>query len=92
MAWMRETRIRTFMQMELEACWDELDWLIRCHNCAAYNCPEEYPPRPLPIPPDYIDNLHSRLGKVRNGILLPTLKIILKTYYHLPAHQATVHP
>ena len=35
MAWMRETRIRTFMQMELETCWDELDWLIRCHNCAA---------------------------------------------------------
>ena len=58
MAWMRETRIRTFMQMELEACWNELDWLIRCPNYAAYSCPEEeYPPRPLPIPPDYIVNL-----------------------------------
>ena len=26
------------------------------------------------------------------GILLPTLKIILKTYYPLPARQAPVHP
>ena len=26
----------------------ELDWLIICHNCAAYNCAEEeYPSRPL---------------------------------------------
>ena len=58
---MREKRIRILMQMELEACLDELDWLISFHNCAAYNCPqEEYPPRPLPIPPDYIDNLQSR--------------------------------
>ena len=54
MAWMRETRIRTFMQMELEACLDEVAWIIRCHNCAANNCSdEEYPSRPLPIiPPD----------------------------------------
>ena len=69
MAWRREMRIMIFMQMELKACWNELDWLIRCHNCAAYNCPEEeYPPRPLPILPDYIDNLQSRLGKVKKGI------------------------
>ena len=87
MAWIRETRIRTLMQMELEACKDEVDWLIRCDNCAAYNCPkEEYPPRPLPIPPDYIDNLQSRLGKVVKGILPPTLKMILKTYYQAPVH------
>ena len=70
-----------FMQIELEACLDELVWLIRCHNCAAYNCPEEeYPPRPLPIPPDiyiyiyiieyYVDNLQSRLVEVE------------KAYYH----------
>ena len=52
MAWMRETRIGIFMQMKLEACRNELDWLIRCHNCAAYNYPEEeYPPRPLLIFP-----------------------------------------
>ena len=74
-AWMQETRIRIFMHMELKACWDELDWLIRYHNCAAYNCPEEeYPPRPLPIPPDYIDNLQTRLSKVMKGIL-PPIKI-----------------
>ena len=35
---MRETRILTFMQIELEACRDWLYWLIICHNCAAYNC------------------------------------------------------
>ena len=76
------------MQMELEACRDELDWLMRCHNCAAYNCPEEEcPPRPPPIPPDYIENLQSRLGKVVKGILPPTLKMLPKTYY-----QASVHP
>ena len=66
---MRGTRIRIFMQMELEACLDELDWLIRCHNCAAYNCPQkEYPPRLLHIPPDYVDNLQSRLVKLKKGI------------------------
>ena len=30
MTWMRETRIRMFMQMELDACRDEFDWLIIC--------------------------------------------------------------
>ena len=86
MAWMRETRIRTFMQLELKACLDEIDWIIRCHNCKALNCPqEEYPTRPLPFPPDYFDNLQSRLVKVKNGILPPTLTMILKTHYHLPA-------
>ena len=84
-AWMRETRIMTFMQMELEAYRDESDWLIRCHNCIAYNWPEEeYPPRPLPIPPDYIGNLQSRLGKVMKDILSSTLEMILKTYYQAP--------
>ena len=29
---------------------------------------EEHPARPLPIPPDYIDNLQSRLVKVKKGI------------------------
>ena len=84
MAWMRETRIRSFMQMEHEACLDDLNWLIRCHNCTAYNCPEEkYPPRPLPIPPDYIDNLQSKLVKANKGILPPSIKLILNTYNHL---------
>ena len=64
--WMRQARIRTFMQLELEACEEEIIWLIRCHNCEALNRPqEEYPARPLPIRPNYIDNLQSRLIKVK---------------------------
>ena len=86
MVWMREARIRTFMQLELEACLEEINWTIRCHNYEALNCPqEEYLARPLPIPPNYIDNLQSRLIKVKNCVLSPTLKMILKTRYHLPA-------
>ena len=93
MAWMRETRIRIFMQMELKACLHELDWLIKCHNCATYNCSqEECRPRPLPAPLDYIHNLQSRLVKIKRGILPPTLKVVLKTYYPLPPRQASVHP
>ena len=85
MLWMREARIRTFMQVKLEACQEEIIWMIRCHNCEALNRPqEEYPARPLPIPPNYIDNLHSRLIKVQWGVLPPTLKMILKTRYNLP--------
>ena len=58
MVWMRETGTGTFMRLELEACLDDINWMIRCHNCEALNCPQgEYPARPLPIPPDYIDNL-----------------------------------
>ena len=61
MLWMREARIRTFMQLELEACQEEIIWMIRCHNCKAFNRPrEEFPARPLPTPPNYIDNLHSK--------------------------------
>ena len=86
MLWMREARMRTFMQLELAACQEEIVWMIRCHNCEALNRPqEEYPARPLPIPPKYIiDNLHSRLIKVQQGGLPPTLKMILKTRYKLP--------
>ena len=92
MAGMREKRIKLFMQMELNSCRNELELLIRCDHCAADNYPEEeYPLRPLPIPPDYIDNLQRRLEKAINGILPPTLKMILKAYYPLPARQAIVH-
>ena len=66
MDWMRETRIRTFMQLELEACLEEINWMVKCHNCEALNCPqEEHPTRPLPIPLDYINHLQSRLIKVK---------------------------
>ena len=88
---MREARIRTFMQLELEACQEEIVWMITCHNCEALNRPlEEYRARPLPIPPNYIDNLHSRLLKVQQGVLPPTLEMILKIRYNLPP--ATTSP
>ena len=94
----REARIRTFMQLELEACLEELNWMTRCHNCEALNCQqEEYPARLLLIPPpNYIDNLQSRLIKARKGIIPPSLKMIIKTYYHLsvrrPAPKTSVQP
>ena len=55
----REERIRTFMQLELEACLEEVSWMLRCYNCEALDCPQdEYPARLLPTPPpSYIDNL-----------------------------------
>ena len=54
MVWMREASIGTSMHLELEACLEEINWMIRCHNCEALSCPqEEYPARPLPIPPLY---------------------------------------
>ena len=59
--------------------------------CSANNySEEEYPSRQLPIPQDYIDNLQSRLIRVKKGILSPTLEMILKTYYHLPARQVPI--
>ena len=86
MLWMREARIRTFTQFELETYQEELVMMIKCHNCEALNRPQgEYPARPLPIPPKYIDNVHSRLVKVQQGVWPPTLKMILKTHYNLPA-------
>ena len=91
MVWMRETWITTFMQLELEACLDEITWMIRCHNCEALNSPQDkYPARSLPIPPDYIDKLQSRLIKVKKSILPSTLKMILKTHYHLPARPTPI--
>ena len=76
------------MQLELEACLEEINWMVRCHNCKALNCPqEEYPVMPLPIPTDYIDDLQRRLIKVKNRTLPPTLKMILKTHCHHPARR-----
>ena len=78
---MREERIRTFMQLELEACLDEVSWMLRCHNCEVLDCPqEEYPARLLPTPPpSYIDNLQNRLIQARNGVRPASLKMILIT-------------
>ena len=85
----REERIRTFMQLELEACLEEVSWMLRCHNCEALDCPqEEYPARFLPTPtPSYIDNLQSRLIKARKWIFPASLKMILNTKYPLPVQR-----
>ena len=94
----REARIRTFMQLELEACVEAVSWMIRCHNCEALNCPqEEYPLRLLLTPrPSYIDNLQSRLVKVQKRIFPASFKMILKTYHRLPvrhlAPETSVQP
>ena len=75
MTWLREKRIELFMQLTLDNCSNELEWLIRRHNCIVDNCPEEnYPPMPLPIPPGYTENLERKMRKAINGILPPTLR------------------
>ena len=94
----REERIRTFIQLELEACLDEVSWMLRCHNCEVLDCSqEEYPARLFPtLPPSYIDNLQSRLIQARNGIHPASLKMILNTKYQVlvrrPAPETSVHP
>ena len=82
----REDRIRTFIQFELEACLEEVSWSIRCYNCEVLGCPqEEYPARLLPtLPPDYEDNLINRLRAAQKGILPASLKMILNSDYQLP--------
>ena len=86
----REDRIRTFMQLELEACLEEVRWSIRCYNCEVLGCPqEECPARLLPtLPPSYEDNLQIRLIRAQKGIFPASLKMILKSEYQLPV----LHP
>ena len=94
----REDRIRTFMQLGLEACLEEVSWSIRCYNCEVLGCSqEEYPARLLPtLPPDYEDNLINRLRAAQKGILPASLKMILNSDYQLPvlrsASQVSVQP
>ena len=94
----REDRIRTFMQLELEACLEEVGWSITCYNCEVLGCPqEEYPARLLPtLPPDYQDNLINRLSAAQKGIIPVSLKMILNSAYKLPilrsASQVPVQP
>ena len=93
-----EERIRSFMQLELEPCLEEVSWMLRCHNCKVLDCPqEEYPARLLPTPPpSYIDNLQSRLIWARKGIFPASLKTLLETEYQLsvlrPVPKASVQP
>ena len=95
---MREERITTFMQFELEAYFEKVSWMLRCHNCEVLDCPQEkYPARLLPtLTPSYIDTLQSRLIQARKGIFPASLKIILNTKYQLPAQrpapETTVQP
>ena len=90
MVWAREDRIRTFMQLELEACLEEVCWSIRCYNCEVLGCPqEEYPARLLPtLPPDYEDNLQNRLRRAQKGIFPASLKMILNSEYQLPVRRS----
>ena len=94
----REDRIRTFMQLELEACLEEVRWSIRCYNCEVLGCPqEEYPARLLPtLPPDYQDNLIDRLRRAQKSIFPASLKMILNSDYQLPVllsvSQVSVQP
>ena len=94
----REDRIRTFMQVELEACLEEVCWTIRCYNCEILGCPqEEYPARLLPtLPPNYVDNLQNRLRRAQKGIFPASLKMILNSEYQLPVlrsvSQVSVQP
>ena len=94
----RDDRIRIFMQLELEACLEEVCWSIRCYNCEVLGCPhEEYPARLLPtLPPNYKDNLQNRLRRVQKSIFPASLKMILKSKYQLPVlrsvSQVSVQP
>ena len=74
------------MQLELEACLEEVSWSIRCYNCEVLGCPqEEYPARFLPtLPPSYEDNVQSRLIRAQKGIFPASLKMILKSEHQLP--------
>ena len=86
------------MQLELEACFEKVSWMLRYHNREALDCPqEEYPASLLPTPPpSYINNLQSRLIKERNGIFPASLKKILETKHPLsvrhPAPETSVQP
>ena len=46
----REERIRTFMQLELEACLKEVSWMLRCHNCEALDFPAGIPSEAFAYP------------------------------------------
>ena len=60
LTWMYDTRIGSFMQMELMAFKDELNSLRREYHCASNNYLKEYcPPMPLLVFP----HCHKMFGK-----------------------------
>ena len=90
----REDRIRTFMQLELEACLEEVSWSMRCYNCEVLGCSqEEYPARLLPtLPPSYEDNLLSRLIRAQKGIFPASLKSEHQLSVLRPVPEISVQP
>ena len=85
--WMRKTRIRLFMQMELIAGRDELERLIISYHCAVINYSEVSLDASVSL-----SRLHKNLGKrtekmADKVILPPSRKIIIKTHYLLPVSQ-----
>ena len=81
------------MLVKPEECKDELDWLLRCSDCNVNNCSkEDYPPMPLPIPPNYANNLTRRVEMAKKSILLPSYKMVLNEYFLLPVQQSPVLP
>ena len=89
MTWMRETRIKIFMQIELEAYRGALNWLLRCHDCVVNIAEEEYPSMPLPIPSGYAKNLARRVEMGEKGKLSPNFNVVLKKSY-LPTTSTSV--
>ena len=82
----RETKIRLIMQMKLEECKKELDWLLRglVNNCSE----EDYLPMSLPIRPDYARKLARRAEMAKKSILPPSYKMALNKYFSLPVRQS----
>ena len=75
MTWIRETRIRLFMQMELEVCRNELDWIARIHDCLLNSCSEEdFPLMSLPITSTYVTYLERRTERAKKGLLTTYIK------------------
>ena len=69
--------------------------MIKYQYCAVNcNLREYCPSMPLPVPPNYNGNLGKRAHMGAKGVLPPTFKMILETYYPLliPHHQPPQTP
>ena len=72
---MREMKIKLLMLMKLEKCRNELGWLVRYEECVVNNCPEEdFPPMPLPVPPDYTKIFGEESGNGQKGYIATFLQ------------------
>ena len=69
LTWMHDTKMGLFMHMELLACRDDLNWLMRCLHCAVNNYPKyHYPTMPLPVP-RIIMEIYVGKGKWQRRVL-----------------------